>query len=125
MKRSFFFLLIVLAGTFPGLLVAQTNPNEYVEEKPVLMKNEATGGLNFHTGSWGIEFRRCYNQTGYKKLMFEGDFIGMKHSKEVKTVNQRFDNARSYVYGKLNTFNILRLGAGQQYTLFSKWNVPV
>ncbi|MFN8153740.1 MAG: hypothetical protein U0Y08_05540 [Bacteroidia bacterium] len=120
MKRSFFFLLIVLAGTFPGLLVAQTNPNEYVEEKPVLMKNEATGGLNFHTGSWGIEFRRCYNQTGYKKLMFEGDFIGMKHSKEVKTVNQRFDNARSYVYGKLNTFNILRLGAGQQYTLFSK-----
>ena len=119
MKRSFS-LLFLLACLLHGRVTAQTNPNEYVEDKPVLMKNEATGGLNFHTGSWGIQFRRSYNQTGYKKLMLEGDFIGMKHPKEVKTVNQAFDNARSYVYGKLNTFNILRLGAGQQYTIYSK-----
>ncbi len=119
MKRCFFFLLLLFCAT-AGIATAQNNPNEYVEEKPVLMKNEATGGLIFHTASWGIQFRRSYNQTGYKKLMMEGDFIGMKHPKEVKTVNQAFDNARSYVYGKINTFNILRLGAGQQFTLFSK-----
>lgn len=99
---------------------AQTNPNEYVEEKPVLMKNEATGGLIFHTGSWGIQFRRSFNQTGYKKLMFEADFVGMKHPKEIKSVNQAFDNARSYVYGKKNAFDILRLGAGRQHTVYSK-----
>lgn len=120
MKKGFFLLLVTLLYVLPTSLAAQDNPNEYVEEKPVLMKNEATGGLNFHTAGWGIQFRRSYNQTGYKKLMFEGDFIGMKHPKEVKTVNQAFDNARSYVYGKINTFNILRLGAGQQYTLYSK-----
>ena len=52
--------------------------------------------------------------------MFEGDFVGMKHPKEVKSVNQAFDNARSYVYGKLNSFSILRAGVGRQHTIYSK-----
>ncbi|MBL7923212.1 MAG: hypothetical protein JNL88_03350 [Bacteroidia bacterium] len=112
-----FFLLLVLPGT--GLF-AQNNPNEYVEEKPYLTKNEATGGLNFHTSGWGVQFRRSFNLTGYKKLMFEADYVGLKHPKEIKSVNQAFDNARSYVYGKLNAFSILRLGAGRQRTLYSK-----
>ncbi len=120
MKNRFRLLFLLMATLIPMSIFAQVNPNEYVEEKPVLMKNEATGGLNFHTGSWGLQFRRSFNQTGYKKLMFEADFIGMKHPKEIKSINQAFDNARSYVYGKLNTFNILRMGAGQQFTIFSK-----
>ncbi len=102
-------------------LIAQQNSNEFVEDKPVLMKNEATGGLNFHTsGTIGIQFRKGYNLTGFKKWILEGDIIGMKHPKEVKTVNQYFDNAKSYVYGKQNTFNIIRFGTGIQKTLFSK-----
>jgi len=113
---------------FSGLLVlnslglmAQTNPNEYVEEKPVLMKNDFTFGINTHTsGIIGIQFRRGYNLTALRKRIFEADLIGMKHPKEVKTVNPYFDNAKSYVYGKLNTFNILRLGTGIQRTLYSK-----
>lgn len=120
MKKRFWQLTFLWASILPVSVSAQVNPNEYVEEKPVLMKNEATGGLNFHTGSWGLQFRRSYNQTGYKKLMFEVDLVGMKHPKEVKSINQAFDNARSYVYGKLNAFNILRAGAGQQFTIFSK-----
>lgn len=96
------------------------NPNEFVEEKPVLMKNEATGGLNFHTSGWGLQFRRSFNQTVGKKRMFEADFISMKHPKEIKSVNQAFERARSFVYGKLNTYDILRAGAGSQRVLFSK-----
>ncbi len=111
--------LLLLFNALP--ILAQQNPNEYVEDKPVLMKNEATFGLNFHTsGTIGIQFRRSYNLTGYKKWIFEGDIIGMKHPKEIKTVNRYFDNAKSYVYGKQNTLNIIRLGTGIQKTLFSK-----
>lgn len=120
MKSRIFLYLFILFVTGLTQSNAQTNPNEYVEEKPVLMKNEATGGLNFHTNGWGLQFRRSFNLTGYKKLMFEGDFVGMKHPKEVKSVNQAFDNARSYVYGKLNSFSILRAGVGRQHTLYSK-----
>jgi hypothetical protein len=101
------------------------NPNEYVEEKPVLMKNEATGGLNINNNAWGlggIQFRRGIALTGYKKWIFEADFGGMRHPKEIKTVNPYFDAAKSYVYGKQNTFNILRLGTGLQQTLYSKFD---
>jgi hypothetical protein len=112
-------LLFLFTLTIGGVK-AQLNPNEYVEEKPYLMKHEATAGIQFHSAGWGIQFRRSFNLTGYKKLMLEGDYVSMKHPKEVKSVNQSFDNARSYVYGKLNNFTILRLGVGRQRTFFSK-----
>ena len=105
--------------------VPSGNPNEYIEEKPVLMKNEATAGLIFQSNGWGlggIQFRRGIAQTGYRKLIFEGDFGGMRHPKEIKTVNPYFDAAKSYVYGKSNSFNVLRLGAGQQRSLYSKFD---
>lgn len=91
-----------------------------MEEKPVLMKNEATIAIDFHTNGWGVQFRRGINLTGYKKWIFEADYIGMKHPKEIKTVNPYFDNAKSYVYGKMNTFSILRAGTGIQRTIYSK-----
>lgn len=120
MKSGLRFLFAFLAFVAGQKVHAQSNPNEYVEEKPVLMKNEATGGLNFHTGSWGVQFRRSFNRTVKQKQMFEADFIGMKHPKEIKSVNQAFDRARSFVYGKLNTFSILRAGTGQQKVVYSK-----
>ncbi len=120
MKRVFLFLTALFTLILGRTSYAQTNPNEYVEEKPVLMKNEATGGLNFHTGGWGIQFRRSLNRTVKKKQMFEADFVGMKHPKEVKSVNQAFDRARSFVYGKENGLSILRAGAGQQRVIYSK-----
>ncbi len=117
-KFLLLFLLFLASGTHT--LYAQENPNEYVEDKPVLMKNEATFAIDFHSNGWGIAFRRGINLTGYKKWIFEGDFVGMKHPKETKTVNPYFDNAKSYIYGKLNTFHILRLGTGIQKTIYSK-----
>ena len=114
--RAVFFVFLLSSTS----VCAQQNPNEYVEEKPFLMKNEGTVGLNLHSAGWGIQARRCWNITGYKKLMIEADYIGLKHPKEIKTVNQTFDNARSYVYGKKNSFTILRGGIGRQRTLYSK-----
>lgn len=112
------FLAAFLLGNL--MAAAQTNPNEYVEEKPVLMKNEMTFGLNVHSSGWGVQFRRSFNITGFKKLTFEGDFVGMKHPKEIKSINQAYDNPRSFVYGKLNSLSILRCGTGRQITIYSK-----
>ena len=117
---KFSFVTILLLISIRLHCFCQTSPNEYVEEKPVLMKNEATIAFFAHSSGIGAEFRRSFNVTGYKKRFYEFDFLGMKHPKEYKTVNQSFDNAKSYVYGKLNTFSILRLGTGLQRTLYSK-----
>lgn len=65
-----------------GAFSQNTNPNEYVEEKPPLMKGEIAFGLNIHTSSTiGLQFRKATNLTGYKKFYWECDAVGMKHPK--------------------------------------------
>jgi hypothetical protein len=116
MKRLLVLVFICCAHFSMG----QTNPFEYEEEKPPLMKNEFTFGLNVHTSGWGINARRSKNITGYKKRVLEAEIVNLKHPKEVRSVNPYFDNAKSFFYGKMNTVTVLRLAAGKQRVLFSK-----
>ncbi len=114
------FILVIQNGFSQGTPYEKPNPNEYQEEKPVLLRQEGSIGVLIHTSGWGVEFKRGKNITGYKKLMFEAQFVNMKHPKEIKTINPYFENSKSYVYGKLNTFNILRASVGRRHTVYSK-----
>jgi hypothetical protein len=121
MLRAFYSairILLVLLLAVPA--VAQVNPNEYVEEKPPLLKNEWVFGINIHSAGWGFDFRRGKNLTVNKKRMFEVEVVNMKHPKEVKSVNPYYENAKSFFYGKMNTFTVCRFGIGQQQVIFSK-----
>lgn len=119
-RRICVLALLLTCSYFVHAQVA--NPNEYVEEKPPLMKGEIAFGLNVHTsGTLGLQFRKAKNLTGYKKFYFEGDIVGMKHPKEIKSVNRYFTDAKAFVFGKQNNFNILRAGAGYEKTLYSKF----
>jgi hypothetical protein len=110
-------LLILFSSS---LVVAQINPYEYQEEKPPLLKNEWTIGLNIHTAGWGGNFKRSKNITAYKKRVYEFEVFNIKHPKEVRSVNPYFDNAKSFFYGKMNTLTVVRFGLGKQKILFSK-----
>lgn len=112
--------LIIFFALFVSFASAQTNPFEYQEEKPPLLKNEFSFGLNIHTSGWGINVRRSKNITGYKKRVLEAEIVNMKHPKEVRSVNPYFDNAKSFFYGKMNTMTVIRAAIGQQKVLFSK-----
>ena len=111
-------IALILACSFSA--IAQDNPNEYVEEKPPLMKNEFTFGLNINSSGWGFDFRRGKNLTVDKKRMLEAEIVNMKHPKEIKSVNPYYENAKSFFYGKMNTLTVLRLGIGQQKMIFHK-----
>ena len=113
-------LLVLVFLSFANLVSGQINPFEYEEEKPPLMKNEFTFGLNVHTSGWGINVRRSKNKTALLKKVLEFEVVNMKHPKEVRSVNPYFDNAKSFFYGKLNTVTILRTAYGKQKVLFSK-----
>ena len=101
-------------------LFAQNNPNEFQEEKPILLKNEASFGIIIHSNGFGIEGKRCYQKTYNRKLVLESQLVGMKHPKEIKSINPRFQNPKSFIYGKMNTLTILRLAVGEQRILYSK-----
>lgn len=116
MKRVLFIVFISISSFSFG----QQNPFEYEEEKPPLMKNEFSFGLNIHTSGWGLDFRRGKHITGYKKRVFEAELVSMKHAKEIRSVNPYFDNAKSFFYGKMNTLTVLRTGVGKQKVIYSK-----
>ena len=89
-------------------------------EKKILLRKEKSGFLMVHTQGFGIGYRSGKHKTGYKKRMFEVELTGMMHSKEVKVINPYFENAKSYVYGKENSFLLIRAGMGIQKIINSK-----
>jgi hypothetical protein len=120
MKLAFSVVFFSLCLASAGDLHAQSRYKLYEEDKPVLMKNELSGGITLHSSGWGITGRRGYSLTGYKKLVYEVELVGMKHPKEIRTANPYFENSRSYIYGKKNGLTILRPSAGLQHVLYSK-----
>ncbi|MEO8148976.1 MAG: hypothetical protein ABI723_15120 [Bacteroidia bacterium] len=120
MKATIIFVLLSVCSILTFAQVASPNPNEYEEHKPLLYRNEVKYGLTIHSAGVGFGFRRGFHITGNSKRIIEGELITMKSEKEIKTVNPYYDNAKAYVYGKLNTLMIFRAGFGTQRILYGK-----
>ena len=86
----------------------------------ILLRKEISGFIMAHTGGFGIGYRNGRHLTGYKKRMFEIELTNMKNPKEVRTINHDYDNTKSFIYGKENSFYILRAGIGIQKIINSK-----
>lgn len=86
----------------------------------LLYRNEFVIGGSVHTNGFGLNYRRGWHVTGYKKRLLEVEAVNMKHAKEIKTQNPLFENSKGYVYGKLNVLDIIRVGYGFQKTLYGK-----
>lgn len=80
--------------------------------KNVLLFKEASGGIILHTQGWGLTFSKGYNKTAFKKRMLTFELVGMQSQKQIRTINPYFTNAKSYIYGKLNSVFILRASYG-------------
>lgn len=88
-----------------------------LEDREILLRNEMTGGALIHANGWGINIRRGKHKTAKLKRMMELDIVSMKHPKEFKSVNPYFENSKGFIYGKLNTVTLLRLGYGGQWVV--------
>lgn len=109
-------LLIFLVILVTDLLFAQ---GEIAEQPRIFYRNEKSIGFLLNTNGWGISGRYGKRINARRKIIYEIDFAGIKHPKEVKMTSQ-FNNNRSFVYGKLNSFFNLRGGYGYQKELFRK-----
>lgn len=122
-KNSILFILLIL---FSFQLAGQVLKDDLTrvqngEDVNVLYRNESTFGFYAHTaGGFGIAYRRGKHVTGKRKRMFELEVQNFKHPKEVKTVNSYYENTKSFHYGKLNSFLVIRPGIGYQNVLYQK-----
>jgi hypothetical protein len=87
----------------------------------ILMRKEHSFSINLNTQGGGFGFRTGHHLTGYKKLMYEGEFVMVKDPKEKRLLIYPVDqNSKPFFYGKLNYFYILRAGMGIQNVINSK-----
>lgn len=85
----------------------------------VLMRYEKSFNIIIHSDGIGIGYRYGKHLTGYKKRMFESEFLTMKHAKQIRSYRE-FTNSKSFVYGKLNNFALLRANIGIHKVIYSK-----
>lgn len=78
----------------------------------VLLRREFAGGIILHSRGWGFHFRKGHNLSYFRSFNWEIDAVSLKSPKQIKTINPYFNNAKSYVYGKLNHVYIFRAGLG-------------
>lgn len=104
------FLTLILLSILPLATFSQEN---VYENSHILWNREAYGGLIVHTSSWGLFYRSGKHKTGTRKRIWELEFVGIKSPKE-KKIPVNYDNAKSYIFGKLNYLYFIRFGRGFQ-----------
>jgi len=123
LKRFFAFLILtffIFSAFSQELKDDQTRLNNG-EDLNVLYRNEATFGVFGHSASgFGIAYRKGIHASAVTKRMWEIEAQNFKHPKEVKTVNPYYENAKGFVYGKLNSVLLLRGGVGMQNVIYTK-----
>ena len=91
------------------------------QDNQVGYRKEFYGGMNIHTQGWGLTGTYCSWNTYKIRNIFEVSLIGMKHQKEYKVYGQSIDeSAKGYVYGKLNSFYVLRAIYGRKKVVYEK-----
>lgn len=119
MKKQIF-LLSVFLTIFTIQVFSQ---GEISENKKDVFSNESSFGFYLNTNGYGIGYRDAKRLDGYRKRIFEVDFVGINHPKQKKTQNPYADlNAKRFVYGKLNALLDLRIGFGNQKEIYSKFD---
>jgi hypothetical protein len=109
-------LLLLVAFVSSG----QSAQSELYDEPTVIYRNQTHGGGILHTNGLGA-FLYYGRYKGVKKvLLFGGEFVTMRHNKEIRSFNPVYEDSRSYVYGKVNNFYVLRPSFGVRRVITEK-----
>lgn len=106
-------LLLILVTTVSAQLPAEQN-------NKAGFRKSAYGGIIMHTQGLGLNLYFSKFKTADTKTLFSFDIVSMKHSKEVKSFGVIDENAKGFVYGKLNSLYIIRFGYGRKKILHEK-----
>jgi hypothetical protein len=118
MRGRFLTILLILssAGIF-----SQSAPEvlKSGEELNVLYRHEATFKIFAHSRGYGVGYRRGKHISAKTKSLLEFEGLTLKHPKEIKVKGSE-ENAKRFVYGKLNSVALLRVGTGLQNIIYKR-----
>lgn len=115
------YILSFIAMAFAILQVnGQTSESTIFDESVIIYDHSIYGGGILHTNGWGVHVTYTKNKGAFKSRLYQLDIVGMKHPKEVRSFNPYYDDSRSYIFGKLNNFFLIRPTIGQKHLKFDK-----
>ncbi len=117
MLRKVFILCLILWGAVQ--LSAQDN-NEINIYSTIKYNHSINYGIFIHSGGLGANLNYLRNKSVYKNYLVNLSVMLLKHPKETRVINPSLTNARSYVFGKLNTAFVIRTGFGNSFILADK-----
>ncbi len=120
MPKIRLYVLFLTLSLGVGKLYAQTEETTIFDESVILYNRSMYGGAFLHTNGWGVHFTYGKNKTAFKSRIYQMDFAIMKHPKEIKSYNPQREDTRGFVFGKLNSFFVLRPSIGTKYLKFDK-----
>ncbi len=113
-KVNILFLLSIFIPLFSFSQEEDTLENQITYHK------EITGMAFVHTHGLGLNLRKGYHITAYKKRIFESDLCTMTHAKDFVIPASQISETHHYVYGELNSVAVWRLGYGIHKLLAGK-----
>ena len=113
-----FFLGIGFLILLGGAAIAQ---GEILEQPRIFYRNEQSYGVMMNTNGFGAGYRYGKRINARNKTIYSAGFSSIKHPKEFKINNRRYDyRSRSFVFGKKNSFINIQTGWGKQKEMFRK-----
>ena len=92
---------------------------EIVEEPKILYKNERTFAGFITSNGFGGDFRYGKRVNARQQILYQVDFMILKHLKEIKLSNNYFTR-QNFVFGKINNFFEFKGFIGRQHEIFRK-----
>ncbi|NMB70814.1 MAG: hypothetical protein GYA22_01520 [Bacteroidales bacterium] len=111
------FLALVIALSFS--LISVYGQGEIDTQKKIFYRDESSLGILLNSNGFGLSYRYGWWLDARNKKLWEGDFVTLKHPKEVR-YPFLYPNARSFIYGKLNTVFNFRVMRGHQFEMYRK-----
>lgn len=100
-------IIFLLIGVCSFSVSGQSQLDVDTSKNIILLKERSFGAI-FHSQGWGVKFSKGYNKTAFNRRMLVFEMVEMQSPKQIRIINPYFTNAKSYIYGKLNSVFILR-----------------
>lgn len=99
---------------------AQSALSELYDEPTVIYRKQVHGGAILHTNGLGAYIYGGRFRGVNKVLLYGVEGITMKHDKEIRSFNPVYEDGRSYVFGKLYSFYVIRPSVGVKKVITQK-----
>jgi hypothetical protein len=114
--------LLIIALFFSYNAVSLYSQGELDEQQKVFFRNERSFAIVLNSDGIGGSYRYAKRIDFLNKRIFEIEGGTLKHPKEYRQPNY-YNQAGTFVFGKLNSAFYLRGGIGHQHELFKKADV--